>query len=282
MLEFLGSQPQFARIVGSREDLIEKLLIPTDDLDDVAVEIVKLLLRAQLGDQAGHARRHYERTDGEHLVFRVSEPGRAPAWYQVPAASYRHALAVASGALAARPLEVNEQLARRLLQGVRAGPSPELADDGDSRLIGIVERARYQAAFGAVAAETFSAAWCDTLTEPAILPSTHAPFVVVRYLMNDSPPLHLAVTSGLGAARAKWLEDQHPRVEFAVFSPVLGPRIVFALSCLAHVVHDPGRSVPLREWDHVTFQRPIQGGIAGAVLRPFATPTVGGKKGHGL
>lgn len=64
MSEFLGPHPEFARIVSSREELVEKLRLHAHGLDDAAVEIVKLLLRTQLGDQAGRTRRHYERTDG--------------------------------------------------------------------------------------------------------------------------------------------------------------------------------------------------------------------------
>lgn len=270
MKSIMGDEPWFARIVKGREDLVEKFLILTERLNDAAVEVVKFLLRVQQGDLEGRAVRRFERLEGEQMIFMVHTPGRAPELYGVPFAVYQNALATTNARKHVRDFEVDERLARSLLEAKRTQTDPAPLSEDDHRLIALVERTRYRNNFLAAAPKALGATWCATETEPTILPSPFAPFVVERYITPGASPLHIAVTCGLGAVPVGDLADQHPRFEFAIVSPQLGPRIVFALSCLAHVAHVPERRLPLFEWDRVTFEQPYQGKIAGAVLRPFA------------
>lgn len=122
MRSMLGDAKVHARIVASRNDLVEKVRLWSMKLDDVAIEVVKHLLRAQLRDFEGKTQRYFEGIVGEELVFTVLSPGQPTAAMKLPLEAYRKIIRDLGTAAYARELEVDERLARKLLDQKSAMP----------------------------------------------------------------------------------------------------------------------------------------------------------------
>lgn len=111
-----------ARIVASRNDLVEKVRLWSLRLDDVAVEVLKHFLRIQLRDLEGKTTRYFERIEGEELLFSVLSPGQPTTVMKLPLQVYRNIQRELNTGTHAGELEVDERLARRLLDRKRAAP----------------------------------------------------------------------------------------------------------------------------------------------------------------
>jgi len=105
----------FARVVPGRDDLVEKVKLRTLGLDDVAVEVMKHFVRIQLHDLEGKTTRRFDRVEGESFEFLVWQPGHAVHRIGLPAEVYRNAQRDLGTQAWVRELEVDERLARRLL-----------------------------------------------------------------------------------------------------------------------------------------------------------------------
>ncbi len=244
--ELLPEGPTHARIVESRAAAVEKLRLHTCGLDDVAMEVVKQLVRAQLGDLEGRLQVLFERLDGEQLGLSVHAPGEPVRHVALPRTAHDNAVETFGTAAWSACLEVNEALAGRIVASQRAGRPSGLPEE--------YRRAALQAATRAT-----GAIWCATerASDSAL------PFVIERFASHRRPEEHLAVTNGVGAMPGA----DGQRLELVLRSPKLGPRLVNALAALAQATHDPQRTQPLRDWDVVAFPVPLAG-LGGACLRP--------------
>lgn len=243
--QLLPDAPVHARIVESRATAVEKLRLHTCGLDDVAMELVKQLVRAQLGDTEGRLQVLFERLDGEQLGLSVHAEGEPVRSVAIPKTAYANAVDTFGTPAWSACLEVNEGLASRILASHCAGRPAALPED--------YRRAALQAASRAT-----GAIWCATerdITAPAL------PFVIERFASYRRPEEHLAVTNGLGA---RPLPDGR-RVELVLRSPKLGPRLVGALAAPARSVHDRPQ---LQDWDRVSFPAPLAS-VGGVLLRPM-------------
>lgn len=115
MREMIKDPAARVRIVASRNDLVEKVKLWKAKLDDVAMEVAKHFLRIQLKDLEGKTARFFERIEGEELVFAVLSPGEPVRGMKLPLQVYRNIQRELETARYAGELEVDERLARRLL-----------------------------------------------------------------------------------------------------------------------------------------------------------------------
>lgn len=115
MQSMLGGQRVHARIVANRNDLVEKVKLWHARLDDVAIEVLKHFLRIQIKDLEGKTSRYFERQEGEDLVFTVLTPGQAPRGMKLPIQVYRNIQRDLDTPRYGGDVEVDERLARRLL-----------------------------------------------------------------------------------------------------------------------------------------------------------------------
>ncbi len=115
MREMIKDPAARVRIVASRNDLVEKVKLWKAKLDDVAMEVAKHFLRIQLKDLEGKTARFFERVDGEELVFAVLSPGEPVRGMKLPLQVYRNIQRELDTPKYAGELEVDERLARRLL-----------------------------------------------------------------------------------------------------------------------------------------------------------------------
>lgn len=115
MQSMLGGQRVHARIVASRNDLVEKVKLWHARLDDVAIEVLKHFLRIQIKDLEGKTSRYFERQEGDDLVFTVLTPGQPPRGMKLPVQVYRNIQRDLDTPRYAGDIEVDERLARRLL-----------------------------------------------------------------------------------------------------------------------------------------------------------------------
>jgi hypothetical protein len=122
MREMLGTAPVHARIVASRDELVEKVRLWSLGLDDVAMEVVKYFMRAQLGDLEGRTQRFFEKAEGEELVFSVFQPGQPAGEMRLPLRVYHNIIRQFGTAAHAREYEVDERLARHLCDQKRGAP----------------------------------------------------------------------------------------------------------------------------------------------------------------
>lgn len=116
MREMIKGPGVHARIVATRNDLVEKVKLWKAGLDDVAMEVAKHFLRIQLKDLEGKTTRFFERVEGEELLFAVLSPGEPVRGMKLPLQVYRNIQRELDTASHASELEVDERLARRLLE----------------------------------------------------------------------------------------------------------------------------------------------------------------------
>jgi len=115
MRTMIGDRKAHARIVASRNELVEKVKLWSAGLDDVAIEVLKHFLRIQLKDLEGKTTRYFERQEGEELFFSVLTPGEPARGMKVPLQVYRNVQRDLDTPRFAGELEVDERIARRLL-----------------------------------------------------------------------------------------------------------------------------------------------------------------------
>jgi CpXC protein len=116
----------YARIVGARYDLVEKVRLWSQGLDDAAIEVLKYIIRLQLKDLEGKTKRYFERREGEDLVFSVVTPGQPVLATKLSMDLYRTMLGKLAESGIERGIEVDERLARRFLDakpGAKASPA---------------------------------------------------------------------------------------------------------------------------------------------------------------
>jgi hypothetical protein len=116
MREMLQGPGVHARIVASRNDLVEKVKLWKAGLDDVAMEVAKHFLRIQLKDLDGKTSRFFERVEGDELLFAVLIPGEPVRGMKLPLQVYENIRRELRTATYASELEVDERIARRLLE----------------------------------------------------------------------------------------------------------------------------------------------------------------------
>ena len=104
-----------ARIVASRNQLVDKVRLWSQRLDDVAVEVVKHFIRLQIKDLAGTTQSFFERITGDDLVFATISPDRPMQATTMSLEVYRTVIRELDTAAYAGELEVDGRLAKQVM-----------------------------------------------------------------------------------------------------------------------------------------------------------------------
>lgn len=118
--EMVGGKGFFVRIVANRSDMVEKVKIWKAGLDDVALEVLKHFLRIQIRDLEGKTNRYFEGLHEGEVVFSIREPGQPTKVMKIPMTVYENVQRDLGTRRYKLEMEVDERLARRLLDQKRA------------------------------------------------------------------------------------------------------------------------------------------------------------------
>ena len=109
------------RVVASRHDLVEKVRLHLSKLDDVAFELAKFTMRLNQKDLAGKLNLRFDRVENDELVF-IELSAQPPTKLRMPMKVYRNLVENLGTAKYQKEFEVDERLARKLLEA--SGPKP--------------------------------------------------------------------------------------------------------------------------------------------------------------